>query len=64
MAFLERVQSIEEAQRREDDGRAARGMEALRAAVGEIVPLDRVAVIVGESPERARNEIRDRKSVV
>ncbi len=58
MAFLERVQSIEEAQQREDEGRAARGMEALRAAVGEIVPLDRVAVIVGESPERARNEIR------
>ncbi|MFR5091422.1 MAG: hypothetical protein ACLTDR_04765 [Adlercreutzia equolifaciens] len=27
-------------------------------AVGELVPLDRVALIAVDSPERARNEIR------
>ncbi|WP_302962137.1 CpaF family protein [uncultured Adlercreutzia sp.] len=58
MAFLERVQTMEEGRRAARDERQERGVEALRAAVGELVPLDRMAALVGDSPERARNEIR------
>lgn len=42
----------------QDDERVATGLESLRMAVGELVPLDRVALIAVDSPERARNEIR------
>lgn len=58
MSFLERVQALDEAQRADDEKRAQVGLEALRAAVGAITPLDRVAAIMADSPERARNEIR------
>lgn len=58
MAFLERVQTMDEGRRTADGGRCDLGVEALRSAVGELVPFDRVAAIVPESPERARNEIR------
>lgn len=58
MSLLERVQAIEDERRGEDDGRVRIGIETLRSAVGEIVPLDRVAAMADESPERARNEVR------
>ncbi|MEY8460307.1 CpaF family protein [Eggerthellaceae bacterium 24-137] len=58
MSLLDRVRAVEDEHRDEDEGRARVGIEALRVAVGEIVPLDRVAVMADESPERARNEIR------
>ncbi|MEC4176748.1 CpaF family protein [Adlercreutzia sp. R7] len=58
MTLLDRVQAVERA-RGEDGGTAEPGgLEALRAAVGAIVPLDRVALIMDKNPERARNEIR------
>lgn len=58
MAFLERVRTMEEGRRAAEGKRRDRGVEALRAAVGELVSFDRVASMVAESPERARNEIR------
>lgn len=48
----------EDAREQQDDERVATGLESLRMAVGELVPLDRVALIAVDSPERARNEIR------
>ena len=50
MSLLERVQAIEDERRGEDDGRVRIGIETLRSAVGEIVPLDRVAAMADESP--------------
>lgn len=58
MTLLERVQAVEGARRHEDAEREKMGIEALRAAVGTIVALDRIALIRDQSPERARNEIR------
>lgn len=58
MTFLERVEAAEGGRRLQDARREEAGLEALRQAVAELVPLDRLAVIVGESPERARNELR------
>lgn len=58
MSLIDRVQAVEDERQRDDEARGHVGMESLRAAVGEIVPFDRVAAIAGESPERARNEIR------
>ena len=58
MSLLERVQAVEQAQSHHDAERERMGIEALRAAVGTIVPLDRVALIMDKNPERARNEIR------
>lgn len=58
MSLLERVRVVEDARERQDEERVALGLESLRAAVGELVPLDRVALIASDSPERARNEIR------
>lgn len=58
MTFLERVEAVEGGRRLEEARREEAGLEALRQAVAELVPLDRLAVIVGESPERARNELR------
>ena len=58
MTLLERVQAVEGARRQKDAEREKMGIEALRAAVGSIVALDRVALIRDQSPERARNEIR------
>ena len=56
MSLLERVQAIEDERRGEDDGRVRIGIETLRSAVGEIVPLDRVAAMADESPERAQSD--------
>lgn len=58
MSLLERVQAVEQAQSHHDAERERMGIEDLRAAVGTIVPLDRVALIMDKNPERARNEIR------
>ena len=58
MSLIDRVQAVEEERARDDEARERVGITALRAAVGEIVPFERVAAIADESPERARNEIR------
>ena len=58
MSLLEWVRVAEDARDQQDDERVATGLESLRMAVGELVPLDRVALIAVDSPERARNEIR------
>ena len=58
MSLLEWVRVAEDAREQQDDERVATGLESLRMAVGELVPLDRVALIAVDSPERARNEIR------
>ena len=58
MSFLERVQAIEDLRQSDDEDRQIVGLEMLRGAVGELIPLDRVALMMGDSPERARNEIR------
>ena len=58
MSLLEWVRVAEDAREQQDDERVATGLESLRTAVGELVPLDRVALIAVDSPERARNEIR------
>lgn len=58
MTLLERVQIAEQAQQGPREDRQGLGLMALRAAVGELVPLDGLACIVVDSPERARNEIR------
>lgn len=58
MGFLERVQHNENTLRQEDEQREVVGVELLRSAVGELIPLDRIAAIMAENPERARNEIR------
>ncbi|MCI8424178.1 MAG: CpaF family protein [Adlercreutzia sp.] len=58
MSLLERVQVVEGQRRDEDEEQQRIGIELLRAAVGEFLPLDRVALIMAENPERARNEIR------
>lgn len=58
MTLLERVQAVERAQGTTAAEAESLGVEALRAAVGAIVPLDRVALIMDKNPERARNEIR------
>ena len=61
MSLLEWVRVAEDAREQQDDERVATGLESLRMAVGELVPLDRVALIAVDSPERARNEIRGRR---
>lgn len=58
MSLIERVQAVEEERHRDEAVRERVGIESLRAAVGEVMPFERVALIAGESPERARNEIR------
>lgn len=58
MAFLERVRCVEDGRPHEGQPKEDAGLEALRRAVAELVPLDRIAAIMGESPERARNELR------
>ena len=58
MSLLEWVRVAEDAREQQDDERVATGLESLRMAVGELVPLDWVALIAVDSPERARNEIR------
>lgn len=60
MSLLEWVRVAEDARDQQDDERVATGLESLRMAVGELVPLDRVALIAVDSPERARNEIPGR----
>lgn len=55
MSLLEWVRVAEDAREQQDDERVATGLESLRTAVGELVPLDRVALIAVDSPERARN---------
>ncbi len=66
MSLLEWVRVAEDAREQQDDERVATGLESLRMAVGELVPLDRVALIAVDSPERApaggsRREIRGRR---
>lgn len=59
MSLLEWVRVAEDARDQQDDERVATGLESLPGwPVGELVPLDRVALIAVDSPERARNEIR------
>lgn len=58
MAFLERVRCVEDGRPHGGQPKDDAGLEALRRAVAELVPLDRIAAIMGESPERARNELR------
>lgn len=58
MSLLERVRVAESAREQIDSERTALGLESLRSAVGELIPLDRIALIAGDNPERARNEIR------
>lgn len=58
MSLIDRVQAVEDECRGDEGQRERLGIEALRASVAEVIPLDRVAAIVGDSPERARNEIR------
>ena len=55
MSLLEWVRVAEDARDQQDDERVATGLESLRMAVGELVPLDRVALIAVDSPERARS---------
>ena len=58
MTFLEKAQLAQEAQRVRDEQQEGAGVEALRQAVAQIVPLDRIAVMLADNPERARNELR------
>ena len=58
MTFLEKAQQAQEAQRMRDDQQESAGVEALRQAVSQIVPLDRIALMLADNPERARNELR------
>lgn len=58
MSLIDRVQAAEDECRGDEEQRERLGIEALRTSVAEVIPLDRVAAIVGDSPERARNEIR------
>lgn len=58
MTFLERVRAATDDQVFQDRHREEAGLAMLRQAVSEMVPLDRIALIRGESPERARNELR------
>ena len=50
MSLLEWVRVAEDAREQQDDERVATGLESLRMAVGELVPLDRVALIAVDSP--------------
>lgn len=58
MAFLERVKALEFDQRQQDQRQQEAGLDMLRQAVAELVPLERIALIRCENPERARNELR------
>lgn len=54
MSLLEWVRVAEDARDQQDDERVATGLESLRMAVGELVPLDRVALIAVDSPGSGR----------
>ena len=68
MSLLEWVRVAEDAREQQDDERVATGLESLRTAVGELVPLDRVALIAvgratrsGPPVDGSRREIRGRR---
>ena len=49
MSLLEWVRVAEDAREQQDDERVATGLESLRMAVGELVPLDRVCLLYTSS---------------
>jgi pilus assembly protein CpaF len=57
MSLLDRAQRAQSA-KPADSEVTVFGLDALRSAVGTLVPYDQLAVMSEENPERARNEIR------